>query len=256
MTLHFVQFSVSLPAVIRHLKVTGRQNLLRNSDEGLLLKAALNEAFGQKDADGQQIWPKPFQIVRRLNDGTATAVAYSPLSAEGLKQAWQPMPSLAPAFDLKELFGYEMTEIPAGTKQRFSICFCPMVSTYGDRAKGIKPIQLDAYRLEHLRAEREGLEPRVRGEVYLDYVRSRLEPAVGLESVYMGGFTLAKVAREKPGTKGDMTIEVPIATVHGQLQVTDPAAFHNLLRTGIGKRRTYGLGMILLGASAMAARAA
>ena len=131
-----------------------------------------------------------------------------------------------------------------------------MLSTYGDRGKGIKPIQLDAYRLEHLRAERDNRVPRTRGEVYLDYVRSRLELAVGLENIYVGGFTLLKVARETPGAKGDMAIEVPVATVHGQLQVADSAVFQKLLRTGIGKRRTYGLGMILLGASAMAARAA
>jgi len=256
MSFHFIQLSVSIPAVIRHLKVTGRAGDLRKADDGLLIKTALNETFGQKDAAGAQIWPKPFQVVGRQQNGTATVVAYSPLSVEDLLQAWHPMPSLAAAIDRDAVFGYGMADLAQGTRQRFSVTFCPMLSTYGDRSRGIKPIALDAYRMEHMRAEKEGREARPRGEVYLDFLRRRLEPAVAIEQVQLGGFTLADVARDAPGAKGDMSIKVPVATMHGVLQVRDGAAFSQLLRTGIGKRRAYGNGMILIGASAQALKAA
>ena len=37
-----------------------------------------------------------------------------------------------------------------------------------------------------------------------------------------------------------------LATVHGTMTVTDPAAFAQLLAHGVGRHRAYGYGMLLL----------
>ena len=60
------------------------------------------------------------------------------------------------------------------------------------------------------------------------------------EAVYLARFRRIRVAR------GDRGPEGPAATVHGTMTVTDPSAFARLLPHGVGRRRAYGYGMLLL----------
>jgi hypothetical protein len=141
-----------------------------------------------------------------------------------------------------------------------------MVRTYSDRSRGIKGRERDLYTLEKEKASEteivtgkisvsSGCVPRVGGgvppqdkmTVYRNFLVQRMLGAEILSAQPMG-FSLVKVTRGK--ADGVHRFSVPAATFSGALRVADPEVFLRTITTGIGRQRTYGLGMVLLGAAA------
>jgi CRISPR system Cascade subunit CasE len=240
MTHHFVSLTVKIPALLRHLRDV-KAHALARADEGALIKTAFAETFGE----GR--WPKPFAVRRRGNDGSYEVLAYTKHSPEDLASIYSPLPSLADAVPLSAIRGYPLVAPKLGTELRFHVTLCPMIRTYGDRKRGVKARERDVYTVETERAVATGSDPRDRMALYRDFL---IERVVGAEvmAAQPVGFTLAKVHRGKRDAAHRFA--VPSMTFSGILRVTDPAAFLQTITTGIGRQRTYGYGMILLGAAA------
>lgn len=84
-----------------------------------------------------------------------------------------------------------------------------------------------------------------RGDVYLRWFASRLEPAVRLVRSEVAAIKRTHVARRDNGRKLRL-IEGPDVVVRGVLEIVDDAAFRALLRRGIGRHTSFGFGMLLL----------
>ena len=83
---------------------------------------------------------------------------------------------------------------------------------------------------------------RDRAAVYRDWLAARLAGAAVLdvERTDMVAFRRSRVSR------GHASVEGPDATFHGELTVSDPAAFHAVLARGVGRHLSFGFGMLLL----------
>jgi DNA polymerase I len=88
----------------------------------------------------------------------------------------------------------------------------------------------------------ETLGDRIRGlreEIYRTWLAKRLGKAARLESARMVRFERTKAERRK-------RLDGPDATFHGELTISDGAAFSELLASGLGRHTAYGYGMLLL----------
>lgn len=79
-----------------------------------------------------------------------------------------------------------------------------------------------------------------RDEVYASWLAERLEGAAKIETLRMTGIEQRRVLRDGGRPRG------PDVTFHGELSVTDGAAFAEKLRRGVGRHAAYGYGMLLL----------
>ena len=80
-----------------------------------------------------------------------------------------------------------------------------------------------------------------RQSVYTEWLTERFGDAVAVEQCDLIAFRRSRAIR---GTgRGP---EGPDATLHGTLAVSNPETFVQILRTGVGRHRAYGYGMLLL----------
>jgi CRISPR system Cascade subunit CasE len=244
MTHHFVSLVVKVPALLRHLSEV-KAHALARADEGTLIKTAFAESFGA----GR--WPKPFAVRQRGLDGSYEILAYTKHSPEELASIYSPVPSLAAAVPLSSIRGYPLTAPRSGTELRFHITFCPMVRTYSDSGnglhQGIRGRERDSYTIETERASADGRKPLDRMMVYREFLDKRMAGA-DIVLAHPTGFGLDRIQRGKG--RHVHRFAVPSVTFSGVLRVADPEIFLETVTSGIGRQRTYGYGMILLGASA------
>jgi CRISPR system Cascade subunit CasE len=86
--------------------------------------------------------------------------------------------------------------------------------------------------------------------VYRDWLTRQFESRGGAEpqSIGMERFSIERMTRRVPksenGEREPDTIERPDVTLTGRLMVTDSDAFLNLLRSGIGRHKSFGYGML------------
>jgi CRISPR system Cascade subunit CasE len=237
---HFVSLTVRVPALLRYLSDV-KAHALSYADEGALIKTAFAETFGAGN------WPKPFSVRRRGTGGDYEILAYSQHSPESLASIYRPTPRLAEALPINLVKGYPVTAPITGAEMRFHTTLCPMVRTYSDASRGIKGRERDVYTLETEKATTEGRDPRDRMHVYKDFLVQRIAGAEVLAAQPMG-FSLVRIHRGKEDSA--RRFAVPSVTFSGILRVIDQAAFLDTVVSGIGRQRTYGFGMILLGAAA------
>ena len=114
-----------------------------------------------------------------------------------------------------------------------------------------KGSEVDAFRLELVRrfpsgwrdagvtaAEKAGL---TRESVYGEWLSERLGDAAAVEQCRLAAFARTRAVRGGNGGP-----EGPSAVLHGTLAVRDVQSFLKILRSGVGRHRAYGYGMLLL----------
>lgn len=116
-----------------------------------------------------------------------------------------------------------------------------------------KGAEVDAFLVARLRAKPEGppdpdeAAALTRETVYRDWLAERLAGAAILDP---GRTQMARHQRtrlqRRAADGGEAHPEGPDATFHGELTVTDGAAFARLLARGVGRHTAYGFGMLLL----------
>ena len=168
----------------------------------------------------------------RFHDGgqVFAIYGYSDLSAEGLvtRARMTAAPDVLDVIDLDGLRAKPMPEIPAGTRIGFDLRCCPTRrSMKGER---------DAWAIE---AAREGGADNAE-DAYLRWFSDRVSAASDVETFRVVRRQTAETSRK--GRK----IKLPDVTIQGTVLVKDAEAFEALMRGGVGRHASYGMGMFLL----------
>jgi len=210
-------------------------------DLGYALHALLNAAFGEHA-------PQPF----RYFDADKGLLAYTRLSPAELTQCV----ALADP-DVVAALGLGQTLRQAGMNVRpFPTQWAPgHVLGFDVRVRPtIREGKTGRERDAFLSAvEKAGGSPLDRSEVYVQWLRELLVRQGGAELVdaTVARYQLLGVTRKtQKGEPGDArhsrVVSGPDVVFTGQLRVTDPQSFAQILSRGIGRHRAFGLGLLLL----------
>jgi CRISPR system Cascade subunit CasE len=215
----------------------GRRKLFSGAfDEGYALHALLTENLGDHA-------PQPFRLIHTPRAKTGTLYGYSPHSASQINQTAAEIAEP----DFQQITSTVMDkEMPCtwqeGKRFGFDIKIRP-TSRFRD-TKG-NMIERDAF-LSHVNAfpDDKSID---RNQVYAAWLAERLANNGALltedGTINMPTFRRCKIVRKR-GCRGRS--EGPDCVLRGVLEVTDQAAFNQLLGKGAGRHKAYGYGMLLL----------
>ena len=142
---------------------------------------------------------------------------------------------------------------PEGLALQFELRACPVVrkasagegvNQSGETRTWDEGDELDAFLAEAwTRPEDDDLS---REQVYRDWLARQFDVRGGAEpqSIGMSRFSIERMTRRNGPDRTPDTIKRPDATLTGTLTVTDPGAFADLLRSGIGRHKSFGYGML------------
>lgn len=155
---------------------------------------------------------------------------YSELTVEELRSRAEmtATPDVEDVIDLSRMRAKAMPEIPAGTRIGFDLRCCP--------TRRSKAGERDAWAVE---AAREGGAESAE-EAYLRWFAERVGKASEIES-----FRVVRKKTAETSRKG-RKVKLPDVTVQGTVLVSDAAAFAELMRSGVGRHGSYGMGMLML----------
>ena len=210
-------------------------------DLGYALHALLHAAFGDHA-------PQPFRYL----DAEQGLLAYTRLSAAELAQC----ASLA-ELDVAAALGLGHTLHHAGLSARPFPTHWAAGHVLGFEVR-VRPIiregktgrERDAFLAAVEKADGGELD---RGTVYVQWLRELLARQGGAELVdaSVSRYQLLDVTRKSQKSSSDdprhsRLVSGPDAVLAGQLRVTDPQAFAQLLARGVGRHRAFGFGLLLL----------
>ena len=210
-------------------------------DLGYALHALLHAAFGEHA-------PQPFRYL----DAEQGLLAYTRLSAAELAQcAALAEPDVAAALGLGQTLHHAglsarpfPTQWAAGHMLGFEVRVRPIIR------EGKTGRERDAFLAAVEKSDAGELD---RGTVYVQWLRELLARQGGAELVdaSVSRYQLLGVTRKTQRNTSDDTrrsrlISGPDAVLTGQLRVTDPQAFAQLLSSGVGRHRAFGFGLLML----------
>lgn len=210
-------------------------------DLGYALHALLHAAFGEHA-------PQPFRYL----DAEQGLLAYTRLNAAELAQhAALADPDVAAALGLGQTLhhaGMSVRPFPAqwaaGHVLGFEVRVRPIIR------EGKTGRERDAFLAA---IEKSGGSELDRSEVYVQWLRDLLARQGGAELVDASviRYQLLGVTRKSQKSSSDdarhsRLVSGPDAVLTGQLRVTDPQAFAQLLARGVGRHRAFGFGLLLL----------
>ena len=225
---------------------------LSQTDTGYLTHCALGELFGD-DA------PKPFSIESAGSNGENVRVlGYTTANADTLQTNAQldASPTVYEICDWDELAAKPMPEtFPEGMALQFELRACPVVrkasagkgvNQNGDERTWEEGDELDAFLAEAwTRPEDDDLN---REQVYREWLAHQFDIRGGAEvdsdAVAMTRFSIERMTRRNGPDRTPDTIKRPDVTLTGTLRVTDSDAFVDLLRSGLGRHKSFGYGML------------
>lgn len=229
----------SLPLDLRTLR---RWAAVRDlaQDEGRALHHLLAETFGKGRL-------QPFRVMAAPGAARASLYAYARADAPDLQQVAREcaLPDALAACDVTRLATKTMPESwKTGRRLAFDLRVRPTRRL--DKPAGSLPkgAEVDAYLVEALRRFPVGRPPPeeriTREEVYLQWLRERLQDAARVDAARIVKFERRKALR------GSTEREGPEVVWHGELTVLDGSAFSARLASGVGRHAAYGFGMLLL----------
>lgn len=254
-------FMISLPLDLGDFR---RWAALRSValDEGRALHHLLSETFGKGAL-------QPFRLMVARGARRGMLYAYTRQDAESLRQMAREvgMPEAVVVADPARI---EAKEMPPTWREGRHLAFDVRIRPVrrlnsplegwsreeqrrqlkGQQGKGAfrKGSEVDAFLVARLRRYPEGMpdeEPDnaglTREAIYRDWLAERLGGAAELcaDKTRLAHFERTIIERNG-------RIEGPDATLHGELTITDGAAFADLLASGLGRHTAYGYGMLLL----------
>lgn len=210
-------------------------------DLGYALHALLHAAFGEHA-------PQPFRYL----DAEQGLLAYTRLSAAELAQLTALAdPDVAAALGLGQTLhhaGMSVRPFPSqwtsGHVLGFEVRVRPIIR------EGKTGRERDAFLAAIEKSEGSELD---RSEVYVQWLRDLLARQGGAELVDASvvRYQLLGVTRKSQKSSSDdarhsRLVSGPDAVLTGQLRVTDPQTFAQLLAGGVGRHRAFGFGLLLL----------
>jgi len=258
--LHMVQLGLDAKGLITLGKMLHLP--LAQTDTNYLVHCALGELFGD-DA------PKPFFVDDDPRSAAETAGAsrrvrvlgYATTSGDALQQAAKldASPTVYEICDWDRFAAKPMPDsFPEEMDLRFELRACPVVrkssagsstARNGDARSWDAGEELDAFLSRAWENPDEDLS---REGVYRDWLHRQFNIRGGAEvdegSIQMTRFSIERMTRRTHRNgNGDRTVKTlkrPDVTLAGRLTVTDSDAFLNLLRSGIGRHKSFGYGML------------
>lgn len=242
MSLRMLQLQLNAAALVRFLHT---QALSRSQDEdwGYAMHAWLSATFGN-------LAPKPFRLmIDPRNHKPPKLLGYTSHAA---KQLTMHARTYAEPFALavcnldQDLAAAEMPspeQWPPNRRLGFEVLICPVAR------KSRKGTERDLF-LHRLDAV--GQDSMLsRKQVYRDWFVEQTADVCTLENIELAGFRLVRQLRRGKRTHGENRKMTPIvrpqALLRGVLRIADGAGFSQLLAHGIGRHRSFGYGMLLLG---------
>jgi len=231
---------------------------LHQTDTNYLVHCAVGELFG--DAA-----PKPFFVdddprtvqdtAHHHEDRYVRVLGYADEDASTLRHEAKlsPNPTIGNLYDEDRLDSHEMpSTFREGRRLQFELRACPVVrkasagSGYnqnGDERTWDAGDELDAFIAKAWANPDVDLD---REQVYRDWLARQFEIRGGAEpqSIGMKRFSIERMTRRDHNGGGTTQIKRPDVTLTGTLTVTDPEAFMAVLRSGIGRHKTFGYGML------------
>lgn len=223
---------------------------LHQTDTGYLAHCALGELF-----QGQA--PKPFSIENEPGGGRHVRIlGYTEADVETLQSHAQldASPKVYEICEWDRCAAKPMPEsFPEGMALQFELRACPVVrkasAGKGTNAEGETRTweageELDAFLAAAWEASED--EDLSREGVYRDWLERQFEVRGGADpqSIGMTRFSIERMTRRNGPGRTPGTIKRPDVTLTGTLEVTDSDAFANLLRSGIGRHKSFGYGML------------
>ena len=229
---------------------------LQDPDHGM--HCLLTECFGKppnrEHREGEGLAPKPFRLIIPRDCAVGTLYGYGPADADKLREAAQLYgdPAQCQILNLPTLASKPMpAQWPDGKRLGFELRIRPVVRSrqepWGDIAKSgrRKGEECDVFQWEALKYPK-GQMPYSREQVYRDWLAGLLErnggAALEPEHTRLVSFRRTRAVRKLR----QRHCEGPDAVMQGNLTITNPVKFAELLAQGIGRHRAYGYGMLLL----------
>ena len=225
---------------------------LAQTDTGYLVHCALGELF-QDDA------PQPYSVENESQNGRQVRVlGYTNVDADALKTNAQldASPTVYEICEWDRLAAKPMPEtFSDGMPLQFELRACPVVrkasagegvNQNGDIRTWEEGDELDAFLAEAwMRPEEDDLS---REQVYREWLARQFEIRGGAEvdpeAIAMTRFSIERMTRRNGPDRTPDTIKRPDVTLTGTLEVTDSSAFIDLLRSGLGRHKSFGYGML------------
>lgn len=233
----------------RGLTTLGRMKRLplRQTGTPYLVHAALGELFGD-DA------PKPFSIETASGARAVRILGYTGASQEELHTQAQigASPTVYAICDWEQAATKAMPEaLPKGMRLGFELRACPVirkssagrVDTRNGTRSWSKGEEVDAFLNEAWHHPDKDLS---REAVYRDWLQRQFDIRGGadVDTVRMERFSIERMTRRDHNGGGTRQIKRPDVTLTGVLTVTESDAFMEVLRSGIGRHKTFGFGML------------
>jgi CRISPR system Cascade subunit CasE len=142
------------------------------------------------------------------------------------------------------------TTFPEGMALQFNLRACPVVrkASAGEGPDGqewSEGQELDAFLSKAWENPDEDLS---REGVYREWLNDQFENRGGAEvdrdSIAMTRFSIERMTRRNGPDRTASAIKRPDVTLTGRLQVTDGDTFVDLLRSGLGRHKSFGYGML------------
>ena len=213
----------------------------RLQDPDHAMHCLLTECFGD-------LAPKPFRLILPRGCPQGTLYGYGPAAADDLREAAAICadPLQAKILPVNRLDSKPMPATwMADRRLGFEVRVRPIVRRTG-KAQERPGKECDAFLHEALQHPERGGMQRTREQVYTDWLAGQLARRGGA-SLEPGTTKLVAFQRTRAVRKLHARhSEGPDAVLQGNLTITDPQDFHNLLAQGVGRHRAYGYGMLLL----------
>jgi len=233
----------------RKLVEVGRMmNLpLRRADNNYLCHCLLGKLFGD-DA------PKPFWLdedPRRERASEMQLLGYAGKNADALRRLADTYaePSLHEALDWDRTASKTMPgEFPQRMQLGFELRACPVVRKGSSGPKWNAGQEVDAFLSKVWEVDDESVNIE-REQVYSDWLVRQFEIRGGADpdadSIELKRFSIEQMLRRRQGGDREPNfIKRPDVTLTGELRVADGEQFRELLRSGIGRHKSFGFGML------------
>lgn len=247
--LHMVQLRLSARRLAGLGQRLGLFEQRRHVSTNYLVHCALGELFGDQA-------PKPFSVQdapRQLGESAGRGVrvlGYTRVEDAALHERAQlsTPPALYDGCDWDALATKPMPQsFPEETRLRFELRACPVVRKSSGGPKWNAGQELDAF-LSHVWELDDPEKDVAREDVYRDWLARQFDQRGGAEphAIGMERFSIERMTRRSHDSSGRTvhTIQRPDVTLTGTLEVTDSGAFTDLLRSGIGRHKSFGYGML------------
>lgn len=222
---------------------------ISTADIGYRVHVTLTEIFGDEA-------PKPFWV-RNPEGQHVDVFGYADSRADDLQAASQ-LHASSLAYETCNWSRLHSKPMPGpgalgGAALQYELRACPVVrkgsagkgtNLSGDVVEWESGTRMDAF----LSQAFESGEELSRDEAYGVWLRRQFDVRDGgaeIRSANLRQFELAEVTR-RAGNAGMQTQTKPVATIAGELQVTEPEHFTSILFSGLGQHKSFGMGMMLV----------